>query len=534
MLQDIALLAKLSAGRPDIEAHKEGHDNLFVFKDDVGADECKVCEEDHYLNYMKMRAVSSNIRQDILTPESVFEHIFIWMSRIVSANIFTDLSQHVNVALTGTAIQSSYLDRKRWYAQRAIDNCTLQTIESDCCSLTKPNLYKEAWWRLDLGLVMTIQDITIYYRNDFLNRFGGYSLYVSNSTAIPTQEELCYKDNSILLTDVNLNPTHVCPSVARYVTVYNRRETPKTRDWYDDFAVLELCEVQVFGCPIGVYGYGKCTNRCSSKCFGGNCNAATGHCFYCTPGFFGTLCTHECPRNCKDKICTQDTGVCLDCEDGFFGPSCLPCSTGCIDPVCNKTSGNCDFCEDGFFSPLCSPCSSGCVDTVCNKTSGNCDTCLTGFYGSDCTQTCPVGCEDRCDKATGACLGCLNGKYGLTCDRRCSDQCKNGKCTQLHGKCEDNINVAAIGIGTGCGLVIVVLVVVIIVMVRRNSRNQADGSKPNQMTDMTEMDGRRTNDPTYYGIGESGPHEVDSDRYEGLDPRTVEQPHAYETVQIHL
>lgn len=134
------------------------------------------------------------------------------------------------------------------------------------------------------------------------------------------------------------------------------------------------------------------------------------------------------------------------------------------------------------------------------------------------------------------CEGCVDGFHGDNCTRTCPDHCTGNKCLQQNGHCLDYTNVAAIGIGTGCGLVIVVLVVVVIVLFRRNSGSQSDSSNLSHVTDMTEMDSRQksTKDATYDEIGESGPHHVDSNRYEGLNPRTMEQPHAYETVQRHL
>ncbi|XP_069128585.1 fucolectin-4-like [Argopecten irradians] len=70
----------------------------------------------------------------------------------------------VNIALTGSAAQSTDRELSRWKAPQGIDGCTNQNIGSGCCAHTKDGRYKEAWWRVDLGQTMTIQNITIYYR----------------------------------------------------------------------------------------------------------------------------------------------------------------------------------------------------------------------------------------------------------------------------------------------------------------------------------------------------------------------------------
>ncbi|XP_021364981.1 uncharacterized protein LOC110457862, partial [Mizuhopecten yessoensis] len=182
-----------------------------------------------------------------------------------------------NVALVKAAEQSSNTNTK-WVASKVVDGCTEITIGSDCCTHTKGD-QKQVWWRVDLGQLMTINSITIYYRGGFQHRLAGYQLYLSNTTESPTQGVLCYEDKSSEKDQVQLLVTHQCPYVARYVTVYNYRNNPKRYNWYEDFAILELCEVQVFGCQVGRYGNGDCNNQCSDSCYGGNCNSTTGACF---------------------------------------------------------------------------------------------------------------------------------------------------------------------------------------------------------------------------------------------------------------
>ncbi|XP_069128346.1 uncharacterized protein [Argopecten irradians] len=213
----------------------------------------------------------------------------------------------INVAVGKPANQSS--THSIWVPDKAVDNCTKPYVESGCCSHTDPiNRTTNAHWDVDLGQLMTIDDITIYYRAGYAKRFGGYQIYVYNVTStIPT---LCYSDMSSAISDVKLTVTHQCPYVIRYVQVYNYRLNPKRHEWYSDHAILELCEVQVWGCPVGRYGDGNCDSVCSGKCYGGNCNATTGACFYCAPQKYGDKCDNDCSINCLNQICEKDTGNC--------------------------------------------------------------------------------------------------------------------------------------------------------------------------------------------------------------------------------
>ncbi|XP_069128342.1 uncharacterized protein [Argopecten irradians] len=247
-----------------------------------------------------------------------------------------------NVAISGTAQQSSNMDNARWLAEEAVDGCVQTTITSGCCSHTRAIGPNTAWWRVDLGTLVTINAITIYYRGNSQYRLAGYQLYVSNITSSPREGVLCYEDTSTTLAAVQLTITHQCPYVGRYVTVYNYRNTPKRYDWYYDYAVLELCEVQVWGCQVGTHGNGNCDRACSGNCYGGNCNATTGACFYCFTGSYGDFCNKTCPLSCKNNKCKKDSGNCYDCIAQKYGVKCeQDCSINCKDRLCGKDSGHC-------------------------------------------------------------------------------------------------------------------------------------------------------------------------------------------------
>ncbi|XP_021354855.1 uncharacterized protein LOC110451258 [Mizuhopecten yessoensis] len=260
--------------------------------------------------------------------------------------IFNTARSEANVALVMTAEQSSDINVD-WIARKVVDGCTQTTLEFNCCAHTKRD-QTQAWWRVDMGELMAINRITIYYRGGFQQRFAGYQLYLSNTTDSPTQGVLCYEDKSSTKAQVELLVTHQCPYVARFVTVYNYRNNPKRYTWYDDFAVLELCEVQVFGCQVGQYGDGDCNSSCSGNCYGGNCNSTTGSCFYSFPGKYGDYCNNDCSTDCKDSICEKDTGYCAECVPGLFGSDCTQtCPVSCKDE-CGRNAGDCNGKEEGL------------------------------------------------------------------------------------------------------------------------------------------------------------------------------------------
>ncbi|XP_069128642.1 fibropellin-1-like [Argopecten irradians] len=234
----------------------------------------------------------------------------------------------INISVSKIASQSSNQETSKWLAQQGVDN------------------YGTA------------------------HRFAGYSLYVSNSTN-QADGFLCYKDNSASAQDVNINPTHQCPSVAQYVIVYNQVSDLKY-DWQENFATLELCEVQVMGCPVGKYGSGNCDHTCSVDCFGGNCNSVSGFCFYCFDGKYGNDCQLTCSANCN-KSCEKDSGQCDACIAGKTGVSCEDnCAVNCVS--CSQSSAtDCFECENGKHGTACQlNCPNNCRGRTCFKDDGFC------------------------------------------------------------------------------------------------------------------------------------------------------------------
>ncbi|XP_052691459.1 uncharacterized protein LOC128169342 [Crassostrea angulata] len=81
-----------------------------------------------------------------------------------------------------------------------------------------------------------------------------------------------------------------CQVVGRYVIYYNTREGNLTqKPTYSKEAYIELCEVEVFGCPELGFKGPYCDEPCPNNCQ--YCNPKTGECIgACNPGYYGEQC----------------------------------------------------------------------------------------------------------------------------------------------------------------------------------------------------------------------------------------------------
>ncbi|XP_021350111.1 receptor-type tyrosine-protein phosphatase mu-like isoform X2 [Mizuhopecten yessoensis] len=353
---------------------------------------------------------------------------------------------------------------------KAVEGCTTQTFSNSCCSHTQEGK-AEAWWQVDLEGLIVMEYVKIYYRNDGYQqkqRFGGFQVYQSN-TSDWVNGYLCHKDTTPTAVELSLSPNIPCTGSVQYLTIYSNRSSGGL-EWYSKTAFLELCEVEVYGCPLGKYGDGNCDSdcdvgcgnrlcdpvtgkcaycadgyfrpgslciECPSNCYANACNVESGVCSACAPGYYGSHCNQTCPFNCKDNRCMQRNGKCGDCEDGFFGLSCDNCSVGCINLSCDNIYGNCSPCIPGYYGDICNTsCPSNCKGDICNQTSGLCTECGPGLYDIDCKQTCPVHCRDSlCARSSGDCSACEPGFFGQNCSMSCFGHCNNDECQQNNGTC---------------------------------------------------------------------------------------------------
>ncbi|XP_062621580.1 cell death abnormality protein 1-like isoform X2 [Saccostrea cucullata] len=348
---------------------------------------------------------------------------------------------YYNLALQKPAWQANdYTQTKPWGADKAVDGrYTDRGALGDQCTISADK-QQTAEWRVDLGSVVSISYINIFYRTDnnpgpgpYYHRFAGYFVYVSNTT----QREdgyLCFHEIQQVDRTPTENQTISCPVHGRYVIFYNERRQDVTYpSFYSQYVYNELCEVEVYGCPVQRYYGENCDLPCPENCQEQRCSITTGECLGCVPGYKGPRCSQACEKetygleclslcgNCSDSgECDNVNGTCLNgckegaqgdkcqtqCQLGRFGESCLQnCSSHCyVSSHCNRFNGEClGGCDHGWKNLDCK------------------QECDDGKFGYNCNQSCGR-CSDglQCDKINGTCLnGCSPGFSGNLCDIVC-------------------------------------------------------------------------------------------------------------------
>ncbi|XP_078328961.1 uncharacterized protein LOC144623900 [Crassostrea virginica] len=308
---------------------------------------------------------------------------------VVALHCFAE--SYENVALNKSTWIQHPFDNVNYSASRAVDGrkSDLTTFGGECAlSLTG---HKTTEWRVDLGSVLYIHHIVIQYatqdldwgkQNTMTQFFLGFSLYISNKTN-KDDGVLCFKD-TIYTRDTIPNPVNItCPYHGRYVIYYNNRTHSPYPDGYSKYAVLALCEVEVYGCSTKqYYGEDYCL-PCPSNCLESRCRRVDGTCLRCIPGYAGPTCNGECP-------------------DGSYGLNCdNNCSINCADPRnCDKVTGQChDECKNGWKQSKCN------------------EKCSPGKFGHECNESCGVCAGgEPCHHTNGTCLnGCEDGYFGPKC-----------------------------------------------------------------------------------------------------------------------
>ncbi|XP_062589300.1 multiple epidermal growth factor-like domains protein 10, partial [Saccostrea cucullata] len=332
-----------------------------------------------------------------------------------------------NLALGKKARQSS-TPFPFWGPEKAVDGVISTSLSTNHCAVTCDD-QTTAHWFVDLGKVMAINHVTIYYRMEeqwetkYRGRFAGFYLYIAKDIR-KNHGEQYYHEIQTGQNSPSPNMTIECNTLGRYVILYNERD-PKVSypDFYSKIAILELCEVEVYGCQN--IRQGECI-KCPPNCYKGRCDISSGKCrscpeglqgdYCCKPGKYGRNCTERCGF-CKDKQpCNSVTGNCANgCSEGFYGDKCIT------------------ECPLGYYGFKCTGvCSNKCATrSVCDRFTGTCfDGCLPGFSGDRCLNVCRPGqygrncrercglCKDKkpCDSVTGICAnGCSKGFYGDKC-----------------------------------------------------------------------------------------------------------------------
>ncbi|XP_056003651.1 multiple epidermal growth factor-like domains protein 10 [Ostrea edulis] len=387
-----------------------------------------------------------------------------------------------------------------WGAAKVVDGKYTDRSESgNQCAISAPG-QTTATWRVDLGSVVSINHIDIYYRTDnlpspgrYFSRFAGFFLYVSNTTS-KDDGHLCFHEiQNVNGTPVE-NQTISCSVHGRYVIYYNERRPGVTYpSYYWHEAYNELCEVEVYGCPDPKYYGVNCDQQCPVNCQGKTCDVSTGHCLGCIPGYQGLRCSQVCdvktygPQcslscgNCSDgETCHNVNGTCLQgCDEGVEAEKCQTRQFSYkqrnikINFLTNKLAINCTClneitCRPGFHGKNCGQrCSHNCnVTNHCNRFTGECDggckpgwkmptcqqECDGGMYGAGCTHSCgPCLDNKQCHHVNGTCLNgcssghqgrhceenCTDGHFGMNCENSCTLYCgRNGSCDRITGMCD--------------------------------------------------------------------------------------------------
>nr|XP_022304108.1 neurogenic locus notch homolog protein 2-like [Crassostrea virginica] len=374
--------------------------------------------------------------------------------------------------------------REDWRGNKAVDGrYTDRSAHGGQC-VVSDNFARTATWRVDLGGVVSISHIDIYYRTDnhsrpttLTSRMAGFFLYVSNTTS-KEDGHLCFHEIQIFNGTPSEDQRINCSVHGRYVFYYNERLPGVTYpSYYSTYAFYDLCELEVYGCSnIGYYG-SKCNSSCPTNCQEMRCDVNTGDCLGCVPGYVGPTCSQVCP-------------------DQTYGQSCLfPCGNCSKGETCHHVNGTCLY-----------GCNVGAQGEQCKIE------CPQGFYGRDCVYNCSENCNvtRRCDRFTGKCEGgCKQGWTGTTCYQ---------KQTQASLSCDNN-NICVISIVVS---VVIVLTgsVVNYIYCKKNTAARTSHKRYTEESVTESVTPRQTNRP-----------EDNSEPYTELQdvgkPNTYEDLHTY-------
>lgn len=300
-----------------------------------------------------------------------------------------------NLSLQKPATQSSTYESN--VASEAVDGDVSQIVQ-DCAHTAISPKQDAAWWQVDLNTVSEIKYIKIYYRDkNTIRRFNGFQLYIGFDDSW-LDKDPCYRDKEpgYPLSILTVN----CSGLAQYITIVNYDFAEEDKQYGP---ILELCEVEVFGCGKGFYGR-RCEVPCSRTCNNSRCDTDTGHCIEgCIEEYYGTKCENKCSHYCSYSKCDDKTGRCLEgcTRNDIYGATCER-QCNCKSGECHRANGTCFVpeCKDGWQGKSCNePCDSetfghGCNEIChclyqgCNHRDGRCfiPGCEPGWTGQSCNQ----------------------------------------------------------------------------------------------------------------------------------------------------
>nr|XP_034322282.1 uncharacterized protein LOC105327342 isoform X2 [Crassostrea gigas] len=317
------------------------------------------------------------------------------------------------------------------------------------CLHTAVSGVTEAWLRIDLQTVKSIKSVKFWYRNDrgsvtqSTERLRGYSIRVSNTSHVSpiNSTDACFTDNvSHKIPTIIQN---ACEKTTRYIWFYQPRKRDLT------VPVLEICEVQIFGCETGTYTV-ECSKTCNHCKNNETCDIDTGECdgngcaqpgfespmcSDCRTGSYGSNCSLNCSSYCEEKACDRYSGECLygctpgyqkpdcsmSCRHGYYGKNCTKKCGNCLNyKTCNNVNGTCTYgCSEGFTGNTCTT------------------ECSSHEYGRNCQNRCSYQCynNETCDPFFGNCSRCADGYQNAKCDEKCKSGTYGENCTYQCGEC---------------------------------------------------------------------------------------------------
>lgn len=189
---------------------------------------------------------------------------------------FCDNYERINMALHRPTFQLHTLFDGQ-PSSRLVDGkkSDLNILSSQCTSTQDGQSF--VMWRVDLENYRRIERIVIYSRTDnkkwdvnngFTRRLLGFSVAVSNTTDY-NHGVICYHERKYNKYTIPSIVDFFCSAVGRYVIFYNeRRPGISYPEDYSQYAFVDLCEIEVYGCPIPQYGFEQpaCTLPCAALC----------------------------------------------------------------------------------------------------------------------------------------------------------------------------------------------------------------------------------------------------------------------------
>ncbi|XP_034324714.2 uncharacterized protein [Magallana gigas] len=342
------------------------------------------------------------------------------------------------------------------------------------------------WW-VDLQKIRRIERIMVYSRTDnlkwdvnngFTNRFLGFFIVVSNTTD-HKDGVVCYHNKSYTKYTIPSKVDISCSVIGRYVIYFNERLPGIIYPTdYSRFAFTDLCEVEVYGCPI--LEYGNADPKCTIPCFA-MCKKYLENLSYMKPTWqsstFSSLGTsykavdgHYTSRNYHDGQCaisglnqrsviwrvnlgkiyridhinlyfrtenlkwvytngftSYPLGFSLyisNTTDRLEGVRCFHDSKYTKHTIPDHMSIKCPY--SGQYVIYYNERIPGVTYPVGSSPHAHADLCEVQVYGcpspvaevSPCSKPCPSKCE-KCHPGTGICLKCITGFQGYACEIAC-------------------------------------------------------------------------------------------------------------------